>query len=57
MPYTASETRKPAYPCDICGQHVKAGERVNESTDGSIVEHATCTAQWFRSNFGREALR
>jgi hypothetical protein len=46
----------PEYPCDICGQHVEAGEKFFVSDGGMTVEHADCVHGWFRGNFGRESL-
>ncbi len=44
----------PAEPCDICGDPVVEGERFTITDDS--VEHASCTAAWFRKNWGREYL-
>jgi hypothetical protein len=57
MTYTASAETLPAYACDICGDHVKAGEKVSVTDNGLTVEHTACTADWFRRNYGRETLR
>lgn len=56
MTFTATETRKPDYPCDICHMDVQAGEKVHVTDGGLTVEHADCARGWFRSNFGREGL-
>jgi hypothetical protein len=56
MTYTATETKKPTYPCDICGERVESGERVHVTDNGLTVEHAHCASDWFRGNFGRESL-
>jgi hypothetical protein len=56
MTFTATETRRPAHPCDICGHDVQPGERVHVTDAGLTVEHAACTSGWQRRNFGREGL-
>lgn len=40
--------------CAICGQPILPGERVNYSRDDETVEHASCTRDWYRRNFGAE---
>lgn len=54
--FTASDTRKPEYPCDICGHDVVAGERVSVTDNGLTVEHTACVTGWVRRNYGREGL-
>lgn len=56
MTTTATAQNLPAYPCDICGQDVVAGERVSVTDNGLTVEHIACASNWRRSNFGRESL-
>lgn len=55
--FTATAATLPAYPCDHCGHDVVPGERVHVTDRGLTVEHATCSRDWFRRNFGRESLR
>lgn len=54
--YTATVDTLPAYPCDICGQSVEAGERVAVTDGGLTVEHTACASGWRRVNYGREFL-
>lgn len=56
MTLTATAHNMPAYPCDICGHAVEAGEKVHVTDNGLTVEHAACASNWRRSNFGREGL-
>lgn len=54
--FTATAATMPAYPCDICEQHVTVGEHVHVTDGGLTVEHTACASQWRRRNFGREHL-
>jgi hypothetical protein len=56
MTFTASAENMPAYPCDVCEDHVEAGERVHVADGGLTVEHVACASNWRRANFGREIL-
>lgn len=40
--------------CDICHEPIRADERFVD--DGSEIAHTNCVGDWFRGNFGREAL-
>lgn len=42
--------------CEICDQPILASEKFSGS-EKSGYEHRTCTADWFRRNFGAEALQ
>lgn len=56
MTFTATDTNKPEFACDICSHDVVAGERVSVTDNGLTVEHTACVSNWRRSNFGRETL-
>ncbi len=49
-------TAEIADTCDICGEDITEGEAFRPADDAGPAEHTACTADWFRRNFGREAL-
>lgn len=51
---TPEETMNTETTCDICGQAIVAGERVQNDCDELV--HTACVRDWFRRNFGREGL-
>lgn len=52
---TTSPAAKIVATCDICHDHIMAGERYSD--DGSEIAHTACVRDWFHRNFGRESLR
>lgn len=47
----------PKRTCDICQQPILPGERFHpDENDDAYGEHKSCTAAWFKGNFGREGL-
>jgi hypothetical protein len=37
----------PEYPCDICGEHIQAGEKFSHDPKGETT-HNDCARNWFR---------
>ncbi len=55
MNSTEQTTKTAAHTCDICHTQIDSGERFHD--DGDEIAHTHCVSGWFRSSFGREALR